>query len=257
MTVQSMLMPWPAREARAVALLTVITSSEVPTATGMENPSARTSAGTTAKPPPTPKNPVSSPTALAVTTTLTARGQSHTKRGVKAMIGSNASSDRPGAAAAVPLPGDHDGGNDQHQDRERREQDRRGDAGRQVGAVPGPGHAQDAEQQALGHPDPSGPGVGDHPGQRGDPDDDQRPGRRRDRALPQHVDQGRHGQDRAAATERAEAQPDQQPEGKGKGKHEKGSPSRSRMIRRWNAAVVALVPGRRAPADDAPRRRLS
>ena len=50
-----------------MALLTVITSSEVPTATGIENPRARTRAGTTAKPPPTPKNPVSSPTAVAVT----------------------------------------------------------------------------------------------------------------------------------------------------------------------------------------------
>ena len=79
-------------EARAAALVMVMTTSEVPAATGIGSPRASTRAGTTRKPPPTPRNPVSSPTTVAVTSTLTARGHWQTKRGVNAMIGSYASS---------------------------------------------------------------------------------------------------------------------------------------------------------------------
>src|ERR1035437_9797943 len=75
---QSKWTPWPIRDSSAEVLLLAITSSEVPTTTGIVNPSASTSAGTTTKPPPTPKNPVNSPTAEAVTTTFRTRGQSQT-----------------------------------------------------------------------------------------------------------------------------------------------------------------------------------
>src|SRR5665811_1161810 len=81
MRVQSRWTPCPIRDSSAEVLLIAITSSEVPTATGIVNPSARTSAGTTTKPPPTPKNPVSSPTAEAVTTTFRTRGQLHVSVG--------------------------------------------------------------------------------------------------------------------------------------------------------------------------------
>ena len=59
MTVQSRwLEPDPNHAASAVALLTVMTSSDVPTAIRVGKPSASTSAGTNAQnPPPTPKNP--------------------------------------------------------------------------------------------------------------------------------------------------------------------------------------------------------
>jgi hypothetical protein len=87
-SVQSSWTPWPSLETRADALLMAITSSEVPTATGIVKPSARTRAGTTAKPPPTPKNPVSRPTADAVASTFAARGHAQTKRGANDRIGS-------------------------------------------------------------------------------------------------------------------------------------------------------------------------
>jgi len=73
-------------EARAEALLIAITSSEVPTATGIVKPSTRTSAGTAAKPPPTPKNPVSRPTAVAVSNTFSARGHAQENAGRSVMI---------------------------------------------------------------------------------------------------------------------------------------------------------------------------
>src|SRR5664280_1095681 len=63
----------PSRAARAVAALTATTSSEVPTAARISKPRTSTRAGTTTNPPPTPKNPVSSPTALAVSPTRPAR----------------------------------------------------------------------------------------------------------------------------------------------------------------------------------------
>jgi hypothetical protein len=48
-----------------------ITSRDVPTAVAMSKPRASTSAGTTTNPPPTPKNPVTSPTTVAAITTRT------------------------------------------------------------------------------------------------------------------------------------------------------------------------------------------
>ena len=45
-----------------------MTSNEVPTAAGISKPSASTRAGTMTNPPPTPKKPVSSPTAVAAVT---------------------------------------------------------------------------------------------------------------------------------------------------------------------------------------------
>src|SRR5208282_6823254 len=51
--------------ASAAALLIAMTSSEVPTATGMSKLRASTSAGTMTNPPPTPKKPVSRPAPVA------------------------------------------------------------------------------------------------------------------------------------------------------------------------------------------------
>src|SRR5271157_2165377 len=57
---------WPPRRAAsAAALLIAMTSSEVPTATGMSKLRASTSAGTMTNPPPTPKKLVSRPTPVA------------------------------------------------------------------------------------------------------------------------------------------------------------------------------------------------
>ena len=64
----------PARTARATELVMAMTSNDVPAAYRIGTPRASTRAGTTRKPPPTPRNPVSSPTAVAVTSTFRARG---------------------------------------------------------------------------------------------------------------------------------------------------------------------------------------
>jgi hypothetical protein len=55
----------PSLAVSAEALLTEMTSKQVPTAAGISKPRASTSAGTMTKPPPTPKKPVSSPTPVA------------------------------------------------------------------------------------------------------------------------------------------------------------------------------------------------
>ena len=89
MRVQSRWTPWPALETTAEALLIAITSNEVPTATGIVKPSTRTSAGTAAKPPPTPKNPVSRPTADAVMSTFSARDHTQENDGRNVMIGTS------------------------------------------------------------------------------------------------------------------------------------------------------------------------
>ena len=223
MTAQSMAMPCPARAASAVALLIAMTSSEVPTATGIGKPRARTSAGTTAKPPPTPKNPVSSPTAVAVNDAPCGAGAgAHEAGGERDDRQSNASvlqcrrRRRP-----CRLAGEHERRDGQHQHGEPGEQHGRGHAGRQVRAVQDPAAPRAPKSRPwatrtrparawatipisevtptmISDPVVAAPGV-----------------------LPQHVDQGRHGQDRPAAAERAQAQPDQQPDGNGKDKHEK------------------------------------
>lgn len=71
--------PWT-RAAKAVALLTAMTSKEVPTATGMGLRSTGTSAGTSRSPPPTPKKPVTDPTRVAVASTLAAWAGDHRAR---------------------------------------------------------------------------------------------------------------------------------------------------------------------------------
>ena len=95
---QSGVVPTPARTARAAALVSVMTTSEVPAAYRMGSASARVRAGTTRNPPPTPRKPVSSPTPVAVTSTLTARGQSHPNPLRNEMIGSSS------AVRAVDVP---------------------------------------------------------------------------------------------------------------------------------------------------------
>src|SRR5680860_262683 len=87
--VQSRWTPCPILETRAEALLIAITSNEVPTATGIVKPSTSTSAGTAAKPPPTPKNPVSRPTADAVMSTLSARDHARLNDGRSVMMGTS------------------------------------------------------------------------------------------------------------------------------------------------------------------------
>jgi len=81
--------PIPARTARAEALVTVITTSEVPAAYSIGRARASTRAGTTRNPPPTPRNPVSRPTVVAVTSTFSALGHWQAKAGLNVMIGSS------------------------------------------------------------------------------------------------------------------------------------------------------------------------
>jgi len=60
---------------------------------------------------------------------------------------------------------------------------------------------------------PAGPVVGCHPCKGGDTHDEQGPGRGGARVLTEQVDQRGDGQDRAAAAERAETEPDEQTDG--------------------------------------------
>ena len=86
------------RVASATVELTAMTISDVPTASGIEKPSASTSAGTMTKPPPTPKNPVSRPMNDPASTTLTAVARSSR---IAVPAGGSASR-RSGVAAAAP-----------------------------------------------------------------------------------------------------------------------------------------------------------
>ena len=103
--------PKPARTASAAALVMVMTTSEVPAAYSIGSASASTSAGTTRKPPPTPRKPVSRPTTVAVTSTFSARGHWQAKVGLNVMIGSSSVARRvrlPAAGAAAPRALAHD-----------------------------------------------------------------------------------------------------------------------------------------------------
>ena len=66
-----------------------------------------------------------------------------------------------------------------------------------------------AERQASSSSTLPGAVGGDGSDQRGEADDDQRPGGRLCRGLPEDVDQHRDGEDRPAAAERAQAEPDE------------------------------------------------
>ena len=176
---------------------------------------ARTRAGTTRKPPPTPRNPVSSPTTVAVTTTLRARGHWHMKVGLNVMIGSSSRGRSTGAAwsprdrrrvrswRTVIRPRDH-----QHQRREGGQEHRLGDRGRQVRPRDGAADGDRAERDPAGEQHVAGPSGGDGPREGGDPDDDERPGGRLRGGLTEREEHG-DGQDGAAAAERTQAEPDE------------------------------------------------
>ena len=215
MIVQSMSMPVPARATSDVALFMAMTNREVPTATGIGKSSASTSAGTTRNPPPTPKNPVINPTATAAMSTFAARGQAQTKpraegddRHVQRHPVTLTHADA--GTGGHPAAGEHQGRDGEHQHGEPGEQH----IGRHGQRQPCPGNGsrgpQRPEDDPLQHPDMTVPAVREHPEHRGHPDDDQRPGGRRAGVHPQQVHQRRDGQDRPAAAERTQAEPDQQ-----------------------------------------------
>src|ERR1035441_4177942 len=250
----SPMLAWvPSRDSSAEAELMAITSRDVPTAVGMSKPRASTSAGTTTKPPPTPKNPVTSPTIVAAITTRTGdtdgaafareagRGGGGWGRGggsrrrvaprapaavitvvivVAEVTGRADGRRRPGRGRRLrrrdgtgPLTAQHRDRRARHEHGERGEQGVGVDAGRQAAAGEGAARAEDAEHDPGAHPNPPGTQMDGHAHERGDADDDQRRGRRAVRALAQQLDQRGHGQDRPAPAERAEAQADQDPDG--------------------------------------------
>ena len=71
----------PERIASAVAALMTMTTNDVPIACLAGNLRSRVSAGTTAKPPPTPKRPVRSPTAVAAPASFARAGADRSRRG--------------------------------------------------------------------------------------------------------------------------------------------------------------------------------
>jgi hypothetical protein len=83
-----------------------MTSGEVPTATGMSNPSAIINAGTMTNPPPTPKKPVRKPTTSPAVTTFATTAGVIAPRRLPAPTGLTAS-------PLTPDPSEHrDGGGD-------------------------------------------------------------------------------------------------------------------------------------------------
>ena len=169
--------------------------------TGM--PSASVSAGTSTKPPPTPKKPVSRPTASPAATTRTTRRAVGRPRA--------ASCPFTGVAAA-----DHEGGDPQDEDGEGEQQHLRVHEGVQRGARHAGGDARRRHRETGPPADAARARLPDHRDDRGEADDDEAAGRRLAGALAQDVDQRRHGQDRAARAERAHHEPDQEPEGPGR-----------------------------------------
>ena len=207
------------------------------------------------KPPPTPKKPVSSPTPVAAAATLRARratgllNRRHQAAGsgrvgdaggacLSSVATSVAPDDTERTGRTVPIAGEeprdgpaaagagappaarrsrlqHRCRGGQHEHGEQGEQQVRPDARGEHGAGIGAGHAKNAERDPLGQADSAHAPVRGHPRQCGDPDDQQRCGGRGMRLLVQQVDQAGHGQDRAAAAQGAERQPDQQPGGDG------------------------------------------
>jgi hypothetical protein len=221
-------MPAPVRTIRATALVLVITTSDVPTAYSIGMARASSRAGTTRKPPPTPRKPVKSPTAVAVTTTLSAWGHWHTNRGPKLMMGSSGRlgpvTSTPGPAdpaSLADLPGRHRDADHEHERRESRQEHRLRNARRCAGPDDGATDRHHAEGHSAAEHHASGPVGRDCADQRGHADHDQRTGRRLGGALAEQVDQDGDRQDRAAAAQGAQAEPDQH--ASHAGDHEKGS----------------------------------
>lgn len=79
------------------------------------------------------------------------------------------------------------------------------------------------KDEASTHPHSPCTGVRNQRDQRGDPDDEQRARGRHAKVLDQPVDQGRHGQYRPATTERPEAEPDDDAEQQRQQQHESAS----------------------------------
>ena len=160
---------------------------------------------------------MSSPTTVAVTSTLSARGHWQANVGLKLMIGSSSARGPVSAPAsgsrarrAPELADGHQAGDHQQQGGERGEQDGLRRPGRRPGAGRGAADRDDAERDAAAEQHVAGAVRGDGADQRGDADDDQRPGGGLRGGLAEGVDQHRDREDGAAAAERAQAEPDEQ-----------------------------------------------
>lgn len=130
-----------------------MTNSDVPAASSSGSPRASTRAGTTRNSPPTPRNPVSSPTTVAVTSTSNARGHVHENRVVDPRAGSWFIA--PGVGASVRgLTDNHHRGHERQECREHRHQGRLPILGRlcrgpaTVGEL---SQAVEMEQSAVSH----------------------------------------------------------------------------------------------------------
>ena len=213
MTVPHSIDPVWRRVLSATTELIVMTSSDVPIASGIVKPSASTSAGTMTKPPPTPKNPVRSPTTVPAAATLSTVARS---KGRASAAGAGGGGGAQGAcgrgrcrsAGSAP----HRRRGDEHQPGEGEEQQVRVGGLVPAGSEQGAGDADEAEQGAGTEADTVGAPVGDDADEGGDGDQHERGGGRLLGRLPGGIDQGGDGEDGAAAAERAEGHTDQQPE---------------------------------------------
>ena len=114
-------------------------------------------------------------------------------------------------AAVAQLPHGHDPADEQHQRGEGGEQHILVDVGRGLGAEHGATDRDEPEVAPAAEQHVAGAVGGDRADQRCHADDDQRAGRGLGGALVEEVDQDGHRQDRAAAAEGAQAEPDQRP----------------------------------------------
>ena len=181
--------------ASAAPLVRAITSSDVPTAIAIGKPSPSVSAGTITKPPPTPKKPVRRPVAAPAAPT---RGR--TRRCAETLVaGARGGRAIPYAAASSSTREADEDRRGLDEPVQRRARDRRDRAGRGEREPDAPHDAV----VACG---------GERPDQRGQADDQQRLGRRLLDGLAEHVDEHRHGEDRAAGADEAEQDADREAE---------------------------------------------
>lgn len=195
----------------AKAESTAITSSDVPTASGIGNRNANTSAGTITNPPPTPKKPVRNPTAVP--------SDDDPEHSVHRSGGRRLDGDYTDTATAaalsrrcrhrLPCLAPHSPGSDDHQTGEGEQQHIGIDRLVQMRADQGTTDTDPTEHQAAPHSDTTGAKVGEHAEERGEAHHEQRGGRGRLRPLSGAIDQSGHGENGTAPAQRAEGHSDE------------------------------------------------
>ena len=175
-------------------------TSDVPTAVRIVNASAMASVGTMRNPPPTPKKPVTKPTAAPATNRAVAAGAGRRRRAPTAV---------PGLAVLGRAPGGV--GRGEHDEREAGEQERAADrfGGQRAGGDAGDGGSGEPPGVAPAHA--PGSGVAEAAGDCNCGHDEKRCGRGLGHGLVEDIDEDRHCEHGPAPAEGADGQPDGKP----------------------------------------------